>query len=74
VKDVDLVRSEIVVRAGKGDRDRRTMLPVALRNPVAAQLASVRRLHEADLAGGAGWVALAHALARKYPGARRELA
>ncbi len=74
VKDVDLVRNEIVVRAGKGDRDRRTMLPVALRNPLTAQLVRVRRLHEADLAGGAGWVALPHALARKYPSARRELA
>ena len=52
VKDVDLVRSEIVVRAGKGDRDRRTMRPVALRIPLTAQLARVRRLHEADLAGG----------------------
>jgi len=67
VKDVDLVRNEIVVRAGKGDRDRRTMLPVALRTPLTAQLARVRRLHEADLAGGAGWVALPHALARKIP-------
>ena len=74
VKDVDLVRNEIVVRAGKGDRDRRTMLPVALRNPLTAHLVRVRRLHEADLAGGAGWVALPHALARKYPSARRELA
>ena len=74
VKDVDLVRNEIVVRAGKGDRDRRTMLPVALRNPLTAHLVRVRRLHEADLTAGAGWVALPHALARKYPSARRELA
>jgi integron integrase len=74
VKDVDFGQNEIVVRAGKGDRDRRVMLPQALRGPLASHLSRVRRLHEEDLARGAGWVALPHALGRKYPNAGRQLA
>jgi integron integrase len=73
VKDVDLARGEILVRAGKGNRDRRTMLPQTIRRHLAAQLTEVRDLHERDLARGAAFVALPHALARKYPNASREL-
>jgi integron integrase len=74
VKDVDFGQNEIVVRAGKRDRDRRVMLPQALRDPLADHPSRVRRVHDADKVGGAGWVALPHALARKYPNAGREFA
>jgi integron integrase len=72
VKDVDFARGEIVVRRGKGGRDRRTVFPAAVRSPLAAHLQEVRQQHEADLARGAGWVELPHALDRKYLNARRE--
>jgi len=72
VKDVDFGRNEIVVRAGKGDRDRRTMLPAALKDPLGRLVEAVRCQHQRDLAAGAGWVVLPHALGRKYPNAGRE--
>ena len=72
VKDVDFGRNEIVVRSGKGNKDRRTMLPASVREPLAAHLEAVRRQHEADLKAGAGWVELPDALGRKYPSAGRE--
>ncbi|HEX7916088.1 integron integrase, partial [Rudaea sp.] len=71
-KDVDFGRREIVVRDGKGGKDRRTMLPAALVPPLLAQLDEARRIHGADLAAGFGETWLPHALARKYPGAARE--
>jgi integron integrase len=71
VKDVDLERGEIRLRRGKGAKDRVTVLPDAMRAPLAAHLERVRRLHERDLAEGAGCVALPDALDRKYPGAAR---
>jgi integron integrase len=71
VKDVDFERGEIVVRSGKGGRDRRTMLPAIVREPLAAHLVRVRRQHADDLAQGAGWVELPHALDRKYVNAGR---
>jgi len=74
VKDVDFGRPEIVVREGKGDRDRRTMLPTGLRASLVDQVARVRALHRRDLEDGAGWVELPFALARKYPNAGSELA
>ena len=67
VKDLDLGRGEIVVRSGKGDKDRRSLLPASLRRPLAAQLERVERQHAADLADGAGSVALPAAIERKYP-------
>jgi integron integrase len=72
VKDVDFERGEIVVRRGKGGRDRRTVLPAVVRRPLAVHLGRVRAQHEADLARGAGWVELPDALGRKYPNAARE--
>jgi integron integrase len=69
VQDLDFARGEVVVRAGKGDKDRVTMLPRALKPDVRAHLAGVKRLHDADLAAGWGRVELPDALARKYPGA-----
>ena len=67
VKDVLLDRGEVVVRQGKGAKDRVTMLPVALRAPVQRHLRDRRRIHEADLAAGRGSVALPDQLHRKYP-------
>jgi len=74
VKDVDPARNEIVVRQGKGGRDRRTMLPAGLGSHLVVHLESVRRQHEEDVRRGAGWVELPGAIARKYPNAGREWA
>ncbi len=72
VKDLDFGRREIVVRDGKGRRDRVTMLPEALRGPLRQQLEFAGALHRADLAEGCGAVYLPDALWRKYPNAARE--
>ena len=72
VKDVDLERREVLVREGKGAKDRVTMLPDALAEPLRRHLEAVKTLHESDLAKGLGAVFLPHALASKYPGAGRE--
>jgi len=74
VKDVDFARNEIVVREGKGGRDRRTMLPAGLKTHLQSHLEAVRRQHEEDLSRDAGWVELPGALDRKYPNAGREWA
>lgn len=73
VKDVDFQRLEITVRDGKGGKDRRTMLPQTLVEPLQAQLERVRVFHEQDLKSGVGPVYLPYALERKYPNAGREL-
>ena len=67
VKDVDLVKRGIVVRDGKGGKDRVTLLPEKVAEPLRAHLRMVRKQHEADLAGGAGSVELPWAVERKYP-------
>jgi integron integrase len=72
VKDVDFSRKEILVRDGKGSKDRVTMLPAALSAPLAEHLKRVKLLHEQDLAAGRGAVYLPYALERKYPGAARD--
>ena len=74
VKDVNLDRGELTVRAGKGGKDRMTMLPVALKRPLAEHLARVKAQHTRDLAMGCGAVALSGALRAKYPHAPREWA
>jgi integron integrase len=74
VKDVDFATNQIVVRDGKGEKDRVTLLPAAAKAELARQLERVRQHHERDLQHGAGWVELPDALARKYPNAGRELA
>ncbi|MDK9725395.1 MAG: integron integrase [Sterolibacteriaceae bacterium MAG5] len=71
-KDVDFDRGEILVRDGKGFKDRVTMLPATVSVPLAEHLSRVRALHDRDLAGGGGEVYLPYALARKYPDAARE--
>src|SRR5690606_20369533 len=66
VKDVDLAQRCILVRDGKGAKDRVTVLPPSLVAPLRAQLERVSLLHESALADGYGGVELPHALARKY--------
>ncbi len=67
VKDVEFERREIIVREGKGNKDRVTVLPENLLLPLKAHLAKVKALHERDLEAGFGEVYLPDALARKYP-------
>ncbi|OHC63694.1 MAG: integrase [Rhodocyclales bacterium RIFCSPLOWO2_02_FULL_63_24] len=72
VKDVDFERGEILVRDGKGFKDRVTMLPASLAPALCDHLERVRELHRQDLAEGHGEVHLPYALDRKYPLAGRE--
>lgn len=72
VKDVDFGCGEILVRDGKGFKDRVTMLPATVSASLVEHLARVRALHDRDLADGGGEVYLPYALARKYPDAARE--
>ena len=72
VQDIDFAMNQIVVRDGKGAKDRVTVLPTVAKEPLRRYLLKVKRQHEADLALGAGWVELPWALARKYPNAGRE--
>lgn len=74
VKDIDFERHEIVVREGKGDRDRVTMLPEVAAVALSRHLGRVREQHELDVGIGAGWVRLPSALDRKYPNAGQEWA
>jgi integrase len=71
VKDVDIGRRQVLVRQGKGGRDRRCPLPVRLRRPLLKHLDRVRRLHQNDRRNGIG-VALPDGLGRKYPNAGME--
>ena len=72
VKDVDFGYRQILVRDGKGAKDRVTMLPGSVVEPLQVHLARVKTLHERDLAEGYGDVELPDALARKYPRAQYE--
>ena len=72
VQDLDFGHRQVVVRGGKGAKDRFTVLPEPLVEPLGRHLVAVKRLHEKDLAAGYGCVELPHALARKYPHACRE--
>jgi integron integrase len=74
VKDVDFGYARIVVRDGKGAKDRLTMLPVNLANALERHLQKVKVQHEEDLEAGFGSVYLPDALGRKYPNASREWA
>ena len=69
VKDLDFQRNEITVREGKGDKDRRTMLPESLKPALLQHLDRVRVLHQRDLERGFGAVQMPSALAKKFPGA-----
>jgi len=72
VTDIDFDYARITVRSGKGDRDRVTMLPDILRQPLWEHLARVRDIHNEDLDRGYGFTWLPDALNRKYPNAERE--
>jgi len=72
VKDVDFGAGHIVVRDGKGFKDRVTVLPRSLEEPLRLQLERTRMIHEADVAEGYGHVYLPFALARKYPKADQD--
>ena len=72
VQDIDFVRNEIVVRDGKGAKDRITMLPKSLKSPLQDHLKMVKKVHEKDLSEGWGRVVLPDALERKYPNAPKE--
>jgi len=72
VKDVEFSRHEIIVREGKGFKDRVTMLPESVAATLRAHLVKVKALHEEDLAAGVGEVYLPFALDKKYPNAGRE--
>jgi len=74
IKDVEFGLGEVVMRRGKGDKDRVTVLPDVVRAPLTAHLDRVRALRQRDLACGAGHVLLPDALARKLPAASREWA
>ena len=74
VKDVEFARREILIREGKGNKDRVTVLPENLIADLQAQLQRARALHEKDLQAWLGRVYLPHALAVKYPDADRSWA
>ncbi len=72
VKDVDFAKRSIIIREGKGNKDRITVLPTGLMEPLSRHLKNIERQHAQDLAKGFGNVALPFALARKYPGAEKK--
>ncbi|MCP5070283.1 MAG: integron integrase [bacterium] len=72
IKDVDTGRRQLTVREGKGNRDRATLLPISLEDPLEQHLARVRELFERDRENEVPGVALPHALERKYPNAGAE--
>ena len=72
MKDIDFDRSQIVVRRGKGQKDRTTTLPAAAIDPLRRHLVEVNRVHAGDREDGFGWVVLPDALERKYPSAAAE--
>jgi integron integrase len=74
VKDIGFSRNEIVVRAGKGDKDRHTMLPTAIKESLSRHIEANRSQHQEDIKKGLGRVALPNALERKYPNAGRDWA
>ena len=72
VQDLDFAADQIVVRAGKGNKDRVTMLPARVKPVLLRHLEEVRAQHRDDLRRGAGWVELPNALERKHPNAGRD--
>lgn len=74
IKDIRFDMREIIVRMGKGGKDRRTVLPDSLTDQLHAQVEQVKAIHRADLASGFGEVFMPPALARKYPRGCRETA
>lgn len=74
VKDLDFIAKSLTVRDGKGGKDRSTILPSQLIEPLQKHLIKVAQLHQADLSRGAGYAAMPGALYKKYPAASKSLA
>jgi integron integrase len=72
VKDLDFAYKQVFIRDAKGNKDRKTMLPVSLIEPLQGHLTKVRVIHKQDLEDGFGQVYLPFALEKKYPNASRE--
>ncbi len=72
IQDVEFGRNQIIIRNGKGAKDRVTLLPPALVEPIRQQMATAKVLHAGDLAAGYGEVYLPYALEKKYPNAARQ--
>jgi site-specific recombinase XerD len=72
VKDIDFNNNLIFVRGGKGDKDRKTILPESIKHQLQKHLEKVKTLHDKDIASGYGEVYLPDALERKYPNAGKE--
>ncbi len=72
IKDIDFDNGVVLVRSGKGDKDRSTVLPISLRETLRSHLDAMKRIHDKDLEDGHGDVYLPEALGRKYPSAARE--
>jgi integron integrase len=72
IKDIDFYHRRVIVRDGKGFKDRVTVLPSSLKSPLQEHLSRVRLLHDQAMRLGYGGVQLPHALARKYPRAQFE--
>ena len=72
VKDIDFGYGQIIVRDGKGQKDRVTVLPASFKHSLRRHLEKAKALHERELAEGYGWTTLPNALGRKYPNAARQ--
>jgi integrase len=72
IQDLKFERSQVIVRNSKGAKDRVSLLPPALVQPIRDQMAFAKQLHAQDLAAGLGEVYLPYALERKYPGASKQ--
>jgi len=72
IQDLDFSENQIIVRSGKGDKDRITMFPESVKKPLTEHLNKVKKIHESDVANGFGRVLLPDALVRKYPNASKE--
>jgi len=72
VQDIDFEKNMILIRDGKGNKDRVTMFPASVKEPLAEHLNNIKKLHERDVDQGYGQVKMPEALARKYPNASRE--
>jgi integron integrase len=74
IKDVDFENDLLMVRSGKGEKDRALMMPVKIREELAKHVASLKEVHDQDVKMGYGEVSLPDALEKKYPGAPKEWA
>jgi integron integrase len=72
IKDIDFGYNQVIVRASKGMRERRSILPGTVKQPLQLHLSRVRAIHQSDVVRGCGAVHLPFALSRKYPGASKD--